>query len=290
MLVIADSGSTKADWKLVHADGTHDMVSTIGFNPFFYTPAAIEAELRKSFVHEVPVDRAEEVHFYGAGCSTPELCAVVEAALRNIFPRALVKVEHDLLAAARATCGHDPGVACILGTGSNSCQYDGEKITDNVENLAFLLGDEGSGTHLGKKLLRAYFYREMPVDLREAFEQAYPGGKSMVLEKVYGTEHANVFLASFAKFLSIHSDHFFVKKLVFDSFAEFVDRHVRKYAHHVQYPVHFIGSVAFHFQPILNTVLAERDLKMGIVVKKPIENLVKFHLQNRPSRASLNRH
>ncbi len=290
MLVIADSGSTKADWKIVHAGGTHEMVSTIGFNPFFYTSEAIEAELRKSFIHEVNVEKAEEVNFYGAGCSTPELCAIVAKALEKIFPRAIVRVEHDLLAAARATCGNDPGVACILGTGSNSCEYDGVSITDNVDNLAFLLGDEGSGTHLGKKLLRAYFYRELPRDLREAFDQNFPGGKATVLENIYAKEHANVYLASFAKFLSIHSDHFFVKKLVFDSFAEFVDRHVRKYAKHGQYPVHFIGSVAFHFQPILSMVLAERDLKMGVVVKKPIDNLVDYHLKYRPSKASLNRH
>ncbi len=290
MLVIADSGSTKADWKIVNSDGTDQLVSTIGFNPFFYTSDAIEAELRKSFVHEVAVNAANEVHFYGAGCSTPEYCEIVAVALRRIFTNAVVKVEHDLLAAARATCGHEPGVACILGTGSNSCQYDGQNITDNIANLAYLVGDEGSGTHLGKKLLRAYFYRELPIEIKEAFEQSYPGGRDAVLEKIYGSEHANVYLAAFAKFLSNYSDHFFVKKLVFDSFAEFVDRHVRKYKQHVQYPVHFIGSVAFHFQPVLSIVMAERGLQMGIVIKKPIDNLVKFHLKNSPTKASITRH
>lgn len=280
MLIIADSGSTKADWKIIDKQGNHQMVSTIGFNPFYVKPEDIESELRKKFVHQVRVQEAEQVYFYGAGCSDSRRCKIVEDGLQLIFPNAKIEVMHDLLAAARATCFHDPGVACIIGTGSNSCQYDGERITDNVTNLGYLAGDEGSGSHLGKKLIQAYFYREIPEDLLNIFEESYPGGKRVILNKIYGESPSNVYLAAFAKFLSNNKDHLFVQKLVFDAFAEFIDRHVRKYEIHISHPIHFIGSVAYHFKEIIELVLKERGMSLGQVIQKPIDNLVKFHLRN----------
>ncbi len=282
MLIIVDSGSTKADWKIIDNHGNHELLHTIGFNPFYISSEEIAAELRKEFVQQVPVEAAKAIYFYGAGCSSPIRCKVIETGLQKIFPNARIEVMHDLLAAARATCFHDPGVACIVGTGSNSCEYNGKKITDNVSNLGYLVGDEGSGSHLGKKLIQAYFYRELPEDLEMEFERTFPGGKKAILNQIYGDSPANVYLASFAKFLSNYKHHLFVQKLVFDCFAEFIDRHVRKYDNHLKHPVHFIGSVVYHFREVMQLVLKERGMEMGKIIQKPIDNLVKFHLRTSP--------
>lgn len=280
MFIIADSGSTKADWKIIDPHGNHRLVSTIGLNPYYISSEGITKEMKKNFVPHVEVEKVERVYFYGSGCSSSEKCMIVEKGLASIFPSATIEVQHDLLASARATCFSEAGIACILGTGSNSCEYNGSHITDNVSNLAYLVGDEGSGTHLGKKLIRAYFYRELPEELIDDLEEAYPGGKKAMLDNLYGDKAPNVYLASFAKFLSDHKDHLFVKRLVFESFAEFIDRNVRKYDNHMKYPIHFVGSVAYHFKDIMNLVLQERGMELGRVIQKPIDNLVKFHLRN----------
>jgi len=279
MLIIVDSGSTKADWKIIDHQGNQQLLHTIGFNPFYISSEDIVEELKKDLVHQMQVEKAKAIYFYGAGCSSPIRCKIIESGLQEIFVNANIEVMHDLLAAARATCFNDPGIACIIGTGSNSCEYNGQKITDNVSNLGYLAGDEGSGSHLGKQLIRAYFYRELPEDIEMEFDRAYPGGKKVILDQIYGDSPANVYLASFAKFLSNYKEHFFVQKLVFDCFAEFIDRHVRKYDTHVKYPVHFIGSVVYHFREVMQLVLKERGMEMGKIIQKPIDNLVKFHLR-----------
>lgn len=279
MLIIVDSGSTKADWQIIHEDGTYQMVHTIGYNPFFRDADFIEADLKKDFLPYADATKAKAVYFYGAGCSDKMRCDIVKAGLSRIFPKAHIEVDHDLLAAARATCGNEAGVACIIGTGSNTCFYDGKKIVDNVTNLGFLLGDEGSGSHLGKRLLRAYFYRELPKDLKAAFEEAYGSDKRAMLNEIYGNS-PNVYLASFAKFVSAHKDNFFIQDLVSTSFKELIVRHILKYdgCHGVK--IHFIGSIAYHFREILSICLRKYDLEMGIVIQKPIDNLTNYHLQN----------
>ncbi len=278
MIVIADGGSTKVDWRIVLNGNSQQSFSTIGFNPFFFTPKAIENELKQTFVNEFPVEKATKVYFYGAGCSDAYRCSILEEGLQPIFPNAKVFVDHDLMAAARATCAGKPGVACILGTGSNSCIYDGEKITDHITNLGHLLGDEGSGSYLGKMLIKGYFYREFPDDIKKEFEEKYTLGKRELINRIYDYNTANVFLASFAKFLSDNKDHIYIQQLVNKAFSEFIDRHVRKYKDHNTLPIHFVGSIAFHFKEILYLVLQERNLELGIVIKKPIDNLVDYHI------------
>ncbi len=278
MIVIADGGSTKADWRIVLNGSTQQVSSTIGFNPFFFTPKAIEEELNRTFVNEFPATEATKVYFYGAGCSDAYRCSIIEEGLQPIFPNAKVIVDHDLMAAARATCGGKPGVACILGTGSNSCNFDGEKITDHITNLGHLLGDEGSGSYLGKMLIRGYFYREFPDDIKKEFEEKYPFEQRELINRIYDYNTSNVFLASFAKFLSDHKDHIYIQQLVNKAFSEFIDRHVRKYKNHNALPIHFVGSIAFHFKEILNLVLQQRNLQLGMVIKKPIDHLVEYHI------------
>ena len=276
MIVVADSGSTKADWKIIGNEKIKS-ISTMGFNPVFHSDDQIFNELNKTLVPAIPVAEALQVYYYGAGCWDERKKAIVEKALRKVFNNANIEVQHDLLAAARATCGNDPGVACILGTGSNSCLYDGEKVIDNVTNLGFLLGDEGSGTHLGKKLVRAYFYRELPDELEKQIDLLFPNGRGTILDKVYDGNPPNVYLASLTKILSQFQEHFIIQKLIYRSFCEFIDRHVRKYKGHQELPVHFIGSVGYHFRAIMETVLKERGLQAGVFIKKPIDYLVQFH-------------
>ena len=277
MLIIVDSGSTKADWEIIRKDGSRELVTTMGFNPFFHDEDKIETELKKNFVHIVPVDEAREVYFYGAGCSDPMRCDIVKRGLEKIFKNAAIVVEHDLLASARAACGDKAGVACIIGTGSNTCLYDGEKIVDNVTNMGYLLGDEGAGSHFGKLIMKAYFYRELPEDIKAAFEAEYGTDKRHFLNEMYG-EAPNVYLASFATFFSKNRNHFHIQKLVAEAFGELVNRHILKYEGCHSLPICFVGSIAHHFKDILKVVLEEHDLHLGEVIQKPIDSLVAFHL------------
>ncbi len=279
MLIIVDSGSTKADWQIVHADGRRELQTTMGFNPFFHDEDRVESELKKEFVHHVAVKKVESVCFYGAGCSDKMRCDIIKRGLERVFTNANVSVDHDLLASARAACGSSEGIACIIGTGSNTCLYDGKNVIDNVSNLGYLLGDEGSGSHLGKLLIRGYFYRELPDDIQEKFIAQYGADKRVFVNHIY-SEGANVYLADFAKFFSANRAHFYIQKLAAEAFAELTKRHILKYegCHHL--PINFVGSVAHHFQDILKIVLDEHDLNLGIIIKKPIDKLVEYHLKN----------
>jgi glucosamine kinase len=279
MLIIVDSGSTKADWQIIYADGSRELQTTMGFNPFFHDEDRVESELNKEFVKKVAVDAVEAIYFYGAGCSDKMRCDIIKRGLERVFKNAKVEVEHDLLASARAACGSKEGIACIIGTGSNTCLYDGKNVIDNVSNLGYLLGDEGSGSHLGKLLIRAFFYRELPDDIQDKFIAEYGGDKRVFLNHIYA-EGANVYLSSFAKFFSANRTHFYIQKLAAEAFTELTERHIVKYegCHHL--PINFVGSVAYHFQDILKIVLDEHDLNLGIVIRKPIDKLVEYHLQN----------
>ncbi len=282
MILIADSGSTKADWVLLDADSDPTYVNTRGFNPVVHPSDLLHAEVMKLSQDLLPDARISRVYYYGAGCWDYRRKVVIQQAIHQAWPRAEVEVMHDLLGAARATCGDDPGIACILGTGSNTCLYDGNDVTDNVTNLGFMLGDEGSGSHLGKAFLRSYFYRELDDQLNELFEDYTTVDRSTVLDTIYESEMPNTYLASFTRFMGEHQQHPLVQKIIFDSFAEFLDRHVRKYRGHLELPIHFIGSVAFHFRDILLAAMHERDMIEGRFVHKPIEALAAYHRNKLP--------
>ncbi|MEM6966030.1 MAG: hypothetical protein AAF573_14780 [Bacteroidota bacterium] len=277
MVFIADSGSTKTDWKLLSTDGNVSTESTRGFNPYFWDSEAITAALFEDFEEGLEREKIQEIYFYGAGCSDVYRCDIIKKGLLGFFPNADIKVGHDLIACARAACGTEAGVVCILGTGSNSCLYDGSKITDNVASLGSWIGDEGSGLHLGKELLRSYFYREMPKDIIAAFKLFCPDGKREILNKTYSHPTPNVYLASFSKFLSERQSHPYVQQIVLKCFDEFLTRHVLKYKGVSKLPIHFVGSIAFHFEDSLKVALTKYDLKLGNVLQKPIDSLVEFH-------------
>lgn len=280
MIVIADSGSTKTDWVVVkNLDAKPVELNSMGFNPIYHPTELIYEKVKEAFA-EAAINKSaiKEVFYYGTAIWDPEKAKIVKLALQQNFPNATIEVHHDLLGAARSTSGNEPGISCIMGTGSNTCLYDGKKITDNVTNLGYFIGDEGSGAHLGKALVKTYFYREMPADLKIDLEKIVPGGKSEFLSHIYGENTSpNVYLASLTKFIAEHKDHFFIRGLIYDSFAEFIDRHVRKYPNHLSLPIHFIGSVAYHFQEFLKIILEERGMQAGVFIKKPIDTLVGYH-------------
>lgn len=278
MVIIADCGSTKCDWLLVRGGRDQQLENTVGFSPFFHTTDEIKEILQTQLLSNIQPAEVEQIWFYGTGIHDEHRAEIVAAALRAVFPKAGVEVEHDLLASARATCKHNAGIACILGTGSNSCYYDGKEILDNVTSLGWLLGDEGSGTHLGKALLRAWFYRELPTDLNNAFNEAHPEGPDAIKDKVY-EKGANAYLATFTRFLGDHLQHPYIQQIVADSLGEFLDRHVCKYSGYQHVPVHFVGSIAHHFQQVLEKCMEERKLRLGAIIRKPIYPLAEFHLQ-----------
>ncbi len=281
MFVIADGGASKADWVLWQNESSTKLVTTTGFNPNYDSSERITAIIREELAPHVPVGEVSEVFYYGAGCWDPGRKTIVESALRPLFFQAKISIHHDLLAAARATCGTAPGIACILGTGSNSVLYDGVKEIDNVTNLGFLLGDEGSGAQIGKELVKAFFYREMPADLHPIMEQACPNGRKDILDKVYWGGIPAAYLASFVQLFSEKKSHPFFRGIAKKCFAEFLDRHVLKYEGHEHLPIHFVGSIAFHLQDILRETLEEKSLHLGTIIKKPIDNLVAFHLNQK---------
>lgn len=277
MILVADSGGTKADWALLKPGGEDKIVTTLGFNPVVHASEIFREQLYKLTQDLMPGMVPTAIHYYGAGCWDYRRKAVVAKELAEFFPKAEIHVMHDLLGAGRATCGHDAGIACILGTGSNTCLYDGNDVIDNVTNLGYLLGDEGSGAHIGKAFLRAYFYRELDDELVEAFEAYTATDRGTVIDKVYESDVPNTYLASFTRFMGEHVDHPIIQRIILDSFGEFLDRHVRKYKGHLSLPVNFIGSIAFHFKRILLAALNERDMHAGRFVQKPIEQLADFH-------------
>ncbi|MEZ4955822.1 MAG: hypothetical protein R2825_19850 [Saprospiraceae bacterium] len=278
MLAIIDGGSTKADWKILLSNKSVLTFTTTGFNPNYDSQERITYLLKNDLAGVIDTNLAGKIYYYGAGCWDTSRKSVVKKAMSAVLPFADIQIEHDLLAAARATSGDSPGIACILGTGSNSVLYDGKEEIDNVTNLGFLLGDEGSGSMIGKRLVQAYFYREMPDELHPIMETECPAGKMDILDKVYGGGVPAAYLATFTKLFYDQRKHPFIWNIIKECFSEFINRHVVKYANYRSLPVHFVGSVAFHFHEVLKELFAEKGLNLGVVLQKPIDALFDYHL------------
>jgi glucosamine kinase len=283
MILIGESGSTKCDWVVLNnlTGEETDSFTTMGFNPYFHSAEFVFAELTKNDVATEWQQLITKVYFYGAGCSSAALKAVIKRGLTTFFQKASVSVDHDLNAAAFATYDGGPEVACIIGTGSNSCFFDGKEISEEVPALAYVLGDEGSASYLGKKLLSAYLYKKLPADLHQDFTNTYQLTKDEIITAVYNRPHANVYLAGFSRFVGKHGEHPYFRDLVKQGFREFTDIHICCYQQAVrrEVKVNFVGSVAFHFQGLLQEVLEERGLIFGRVIAKPVQELVNFHIQ-----------
>jgi N-acetylglucosamine kinase-like BadF-type ATPase len=279
MILICDSGSTKADWILGVTDKVVLDFSSIGFNPFFHDADMIEKELLKmEEVHPIR-NEVQSIYFFGAGCSSKERCEIVKDGLKRVFPLAYIEVDHDVLASAIATCGTEKGISCILGTGSNSCWFNGKDVLPNNYGLGYILGDEASGSYFGKLLLTHYLYGILPEDLTKEFNSVYGQmGKDFVIQQVYKMPGANVWLSSFARFLTDRKEHPWVKLQVRKGFDQFLDLFVCSYPEYKDVSVHFIGSIAYFFREILAEATAAKNIKTGKIIRKPIHDLAAHYL------------
>lgn len=270
--LIADSGSTKTTWHLLKSGQSVQQEQSTGINPYYLDDAALQQTLREALM-PFPLAQIEHLHFFGAGCDSDLQSFRMRKALKQHLPAAKLEVASDLWAAIRATAGKQPGIVAILGTGSSSCAFNGYKITQQTPSLGFLLGDEGSGSHLGKRLLQAFFYKELPEDLYlELIRRGY--GLNNVLKSVYEQPYPNRFVAQFVPFLKTHIERPFIAELVYGCFAEFIYRHLGPYREAHPYPVHFVGSVAYHFQDILRELLQEQGWELGKILKAPFPSLL----------------
>lgn len=237
-------------------------------------------DLKKS-VQEILIpkikDHVAKIYFYGAGVSSTKNQLTIKSAFLEFFPEAQIEIGWDLLAAARALCGHEPGIACIMGTGSNSCLYDGKKITGNVANLGWILADEGSGANIGKKFLVDYLRDKMPASVAQAFHERFSLSREEFLEKIYQQERPSAFLASFSRFIFQHLKDPYCYKLVYDSFAEFYENNVMKYENYKNLKVHFTGSIAFYFSDLLRQVANDKGITVKNILEGPIAGLTLYH-------------
>lgn len=275
MILIADSGSTKVDWCALKEDGSVVSVKTAGINPVFITKDKIIRILKENLLSVIGTD-IESVYFYGAGVVSNGVQGDLASAFKEVFPKAKCFSASDILAAARAVCGHNRGIACILGTGSNSCFYDGESITQHVNAGGFILGDEASGGYLGKKLVSDYIKGVLPKDLQKSFSDKYHLDYAQIVDKVYKQPVPSRFLASFSHFIEDNMDNPHIDHLLRASFKEFFVRNVYQYDYK-SYKVNFVGSIAFVFRKILEQVAEECGVEIGIIMRSPIEGLIHYH-------------
>ncbi len=278
MILVADSGSSKTDW-MGHKDGETFHFSTIGINPYFLNEASISMHISKNTSLLGCAQDVREIYFFGAGCSSPDKHEVVSNGLSAVFPNAYISVEHDLLGSVYATCGTEEGLVSILGTGSNICYFDGKKIDDGNHGLGYVLGDEGSGTFFGKKVLLGYFHQEMPQDLRTIFLETYGTKKEEVITRVYQQSFPNIYLANFSKFMAANISHWYIQEIVRSGFQEFVDTNIKDYPNYNKIKSHFVGSIAYYYQDILIDVLKENNITIGKILQKPIQELYNFVLK-----------
>ena len=280
MILIAESGSTKTDWVLVNDQNEITMFKSMGFNPFFHSSEFIAEKIKENVEFYNASKNVERLYFYGAGCSSNEMNQIVKSGLSLVFPNSLITVDHDLLACALSTYKGEPAISCILGTGSNSCYYDGQTLREEVPAIAYVLGDEGSGSYYGKKLLRDYLYNQLPSSIKKDFEDQFGSSKSDIFENVYLKPHANVYLASFMKFLNRHYHHKYVIDMIQNGMNEFIKIHVCCYPEHKTVKTHFIGSISKIFEKELKSAAENNGVILGDIIQKPVDNLVNYHLKH----------
>lgn len=274
--LIADSGATKCEWCLV-VDGKNKTIITQGISPYFLDANQIIALLTKELIPKLKKAPITHIHFYGTGLSNADNVLIIKKVFKSLFPKATIEVQTDLLAAARALCGRKKGIACILGTGSNSCYFDGKKIVKNSPGLGYILGDEGSGAYLGKKVVQYYLYNTFDEELKARFEKSFPVSAFEILEHVYKQPLANRYLASFAIFLAENRGHYMIENIIEDGLNDFFFTHLYKYRESWILPIHFMGSIAFGFRDVLKDLCNTYELELGKVIKAPMQGLLAYH-------------
>lgn len=280
MLLIADSGSTKTDWRLVDEDGqTISYIQSKGINPYFLTEKEIASTIQQEVAPKAGL--VDRVLYYGSGCANPLKANQVKSALLEVFPGPFPpEVFGDMLGAARSLLQDQSGIACILGTGANSCVYDGVDIIDNVPSLGYILADWGSGAVLGKDLISLILRKKMPKEILEDFNLMYQLDLRQILDNLYNKPRANTFLASFTPFMLKHVKDPSCQNIILRNFKQFFEFYVCRY---VQYksgmPVNFVGSIAYYFSDLLEISASELGISIGEIVKNPMEGLIKYHFR-----------
>jgi glucosamine kinase len=274
--LIADGGATKTEWCLL-SNGRKKTFLTQGIRPYFLTTQQIADLVRTELLPGLKNVIVADLFYYGTGCLDPENAKNVKTALKTVFPKADIEVGTDFLGAAKAVCGHEKGVACILGTGSNSCSYNGKKVIKNSPGIGYVLGDEGSGAYLGRKVLQYYLYETFDEELRGKFNTKYGTGAAEILDNVYRKPFPNRYIADFTLFLAENRGHYMVENIIEDGFNDFFFQHLTRYKEAQQYSVGFVGSVAFGFKDVLKQLCERYEFKLGTILKTPMDGLVKYH-------------
>ena len=279
MRLIIDAGSTKMEWILLDGDVVKQRFQTEGFNPNYAEKQCLENMV--SFVETQCLasqkTEIQSIHYYGTGCGNEQNCLLIKEVFLHHFPNAETSVTHDLMAACHAVLGHEKGIACILGTGSNSCVYDGADIIEKAVSLGYMVGDEGSGMHIGREVVRAYFHGFMPKDLSQIFEAEYHLELKDFIQHLYHEDQPSKYLASFAKFAGENQSHPYIKGLVKGCFKAFIEAFILRYKDGKSLKISFIGSVAFHFQDLLKESLMEYGLSLGEIMQTPAEGLIRYY-------------
>lgn len=275
-ILIAESGSTKTDWCLL-TDGKKKMLYTQGINPFFLQSNEIISIFKSELKINPTKLKIDEIHFYGAGINSEDKKHIIEDCLKFYFNCKKVKSYSDMLASAKATCNHQKGIACILGTGSNTCYFDGKKIAYKTQSLGYVLGDEGGGTYLGKKLLQYYLHDILEKDLKSAFEKKYAHLLDSILENIYKKPFPNRFIAQFASFIFENRGHYMIENIAEDCLNDLFVNHLIRYPQIHKVPVCFTGSVAFYLKDILKNLCEQYEIECGVIIQKPIQGLIEYH-------------
>ncbi|MBL7735500.1 MAG: N-acetylglucosamine kinase [Chitinophagaceae bacterium] len=277
--IIADCGSTKSEWRIAAPGkkGKTRSLFTQGMSPYFLNAAEMEAILRRELLPQLKKQDIQSVFFYGTGCKSPENARMVKKVLQRVFAGARVEVSYDLMGAARGLCLDQKGIACILGTGSNSCYYDGRRIVRNRPGLGYVLGDEGSGAYLGIRVAQHFLYGIFEKEIADKFREKYRIDAAGILENVYKKPLPNRYLAAFSLFLSENRGHYMIENIIEDGLNDFFFMHVARYPESNKYPVHFVGGVAYHFRDVVERLCGEYGLQKGSVIQHPVEGLVRYH-------------
>ena len=280
MIAIVDSGSTKSDWVILDEfKNVFLKTETIGFNPNFISRELIVPEIEKNTSLTSVKNSITKIYFYGSGCGIKQNCETIEYEIGRVFTNAKITVKEDLAAAAYAAYNGKPAIVCIMGTGSNSCYFDGENLKIKLPSLGILIGDEGSGSAIGKQLVRRFFMQKLPQDLHEEFENTYHLTIDEALKNMYHSTRPNAFLADFNKFVVERKDHPYFIQMVSEEMKNFFEYQVIPYEESKESEINFIGSIAYYYENILRSVASELQLNVGHVVQKPIESLVNYHIK-----------
>jgi glucosamine kinase len=275
-ILIADSGSTKCEWCLLH-EGRKKIVFTQGMSPYFLNSEQVQFIIRNELLPKIKNQTVTDIYFYGTGCMDPRNAKMMKTAISKVFTGTKIQVEHDLSGISKAACGHTKGIACILGTGSNSCYFNGKKVVKNSPGLGYVLGDEGSGAYLGKKVIQYYLYGTFDEELKYKFNDKYKTNAAEILEHVYKEPLPNRYLAGYSLFLAENRGHYMIENIIEDGLNDFFFTHLCKFTESWKYPIHFVGSVGYGFRDVLKELCSSYEFELGKILKNPMDGLIEYH-------------